>query len=66
MESSSWRVCGSVSTSPIHAAESARCGERGFGVSQSVAAVSVMCPSWAMSIEKCPRRFTVAGPPACW
>jgi hypothetical protein len=36
-----------------------------LGVSQSVAAASLMWPSWAMSIEKCPRRLTAAGPPAC-
>ena len=36
------RECGSSSTSPIQAAASARSGERGFGVSQSDAAISVM------------------------
>ena len=62
--SSTARVCGSSSTSPIQAAASARSGERGLGSSQSVAAISVMWPSWAISIEKWPRSVTWPGPPA--
>ena len=58
------RVCGSSKTSLIHAAESARFGERTLGCSQSAAATSAMCPSCAISIEKCPRRLTLPGPPA--
>ncbi len=56
MTSRTSRVCGSSKTSLIRASESARSGERAFGVIQSVAVISVMCPSCAMSIEKCPRR----------
>ena len=63
-DSSSSRVCGSSSTSLTQAAESARSGERVLGLSQSLAAISVMCPSCAMSIEKCPCRLTLPGPPA--